>query len=91
MKIVRFEQGMALIYWCTKETIRGTCNSDGVRADLIGRSRKTPLQSRIALLSFISFACLAPDSIKIQESTGKCFDFLAIFFILAYIIILSVI
>ncbi|KAK7459419.1 hypothetical protein BaRGS_00039014, partial [Batillaria attramentaria] len=72
LKILRFEDGLLLVYWCTKETHEGACKPDGVRVDILRRFKTAALQAMIPLLGSLPSVCLAPENMHPVQSTDIC-------------------
>ncbi|XP_025112871.1 uncharacterized protein LOC112575321 isoform X3 [Pomacea canaliculata] len=72
MKVLRFENSLVLLYWCMKEAEDGTCMPDGVRVDVLGRSRRPPPENINRLLTSLSSVCLGANILRTVTVTDAC-------------------
>ncbi|XP_076454882.1 uncharacterized protein LOC143289709 isoform X2 [Babylonia areolata] len=71
-KILRLQGDLMLVYSCTRETSEGTCDPEGIRVDLLGRSPSATLDDIIPMLDVLPSVCLKPEFIESVVSTAEC-------------------
>ncbi|PVD21653.1 hypothetical protein C0Q70_17452 [Pomacea canaliculata] len=61
-----------LLYWCTKEAEDGTCMPDGVRVDVLSRSRRPPPENINRLLTSLPSVCLFGNNMQTVSASDAC-------------------